>query len=179
MTALGDHWRTPPAVLELARTVLGGLDLDPAATRAPSAHFAKQNYSRGGLDRGWLGRVYLNPPYSQLKLWIPHASQQVGATVLALVPPSVGTSYWHRYVWPPNGQAPWKWEEKRADEPRTAAAVAFPQGRIAFLDRRGRPCGGNRYESAFVLWRSDEHDEEIVDRFCQVFARRGRVVRFA
>lgn len=138
-----DHWRSPPAVVELARSILGDLDLDPAANRSDRHWFAGENWTRRGLDQPWEGRVYLNPPYSQLRVWVPYASQQRDAVVIALIPPAVGTEYWHEYIWRPhrNGHAqPW------------ADAIAFPRGRFAFVDGRGRTRGGNRYESAFVLW---------------------------
>lgn len=56
---------SPPEIVEAARYVLGGIDLDPASSR----EFNKQVRARkiftekqDGLARPWSGRVYLNPP---------------------------------------------------------------------------------------------------------------------
>jgi phage N-6-adenine-methyltransferase len=64
-----DEWMTPPAILALARKVLGGIDLDPASN-APAqervratAFFTKED---DGLNRPWRGRLWLNPPYSRM-----------------------------------------------------------------------------------------------------------------
>lgn len=137
-----DHWRTPPEVIELARGILGAIELDPAASRSERHWFAGENWRSRGLTREWAGLVYLNPPYSQLSTWVPYASEQRLAVVLALIPPAVGTNYWHDHVWKP----------PRPNGHRYAAAVAFPRGRFSFLDGRGRARNGNRYESALVLW---------------------------
>jgi len=63
----GDEWYTPPAILDLARRVLGVIDLDPASCdEAQKTVQAKVHYTRetNGLAHPWSGRVWLNPPYS-------------------------------------------------------------------------------------------------------------------
>jgi hypothetical protein len=58
-----DEWYTPPQLVGL----LGHFDLDPAA--GPMRH-AKTNFrKRDGLKHNWRGRVWLNPPYSNIELW--------------------------------------------------------------------------------------------------------------
>jgi len=63
-----NEWYTPPEYIELARKVLGEIDLDPATSQAAQkfirarAWFTKQT---DGLKQNWCGRVWLNPPYSQ------------------------------------------------------------------------------------------------------------------
>jgi len=64
----GDEWFTPPDLIERARSVMGGFDLDPA-----SNHIANRTVRAGtfytkalnGLNVAlpWHGRVWLNPPY--------------------------------------------------------------------------------------------------------------------
>lgn len=62
-----DNWLTPKELIDLARTVMGGIDLDPAS--CPLANKivkAGQFYTKkeDGLTKNWAGRVWLNPPYS-------------------------------------------------------------------------------------------------------------------
>jgi hypothetical protein len=57
-------WLTPPEIL----SVLGRFDLDPCAAPPPrpwataNHHFDGFNYD--GLKEPWLGRVWMNPPYT-------------------------------------------------------------------------------------------------------------------
>lgn len=63
----GDEWYTPATYIEAARSVLGGIDLDPASNdEAQSVVQADRYYSTAdnGLTQPWHGRVWLNPPYS-------------------------------------------------------------------------------------------------------------------
>ena len=60
-----DEWYTPPHIV----TALGTFDLDPCA--GPMTH-AKRNLTRedDGLTARWQGRVWLNPPYSNVHEWL-------------------------------------------------------------------------------------------------------------
>lgn len=55
--------RTPAFIIELAREVLGTIDLDPASdSDANKTIQATKYYDKDGLQNVWLGRVFLNPP---------------------------------------------------------------------------------------------------------------------
>jgi hypothetical protein len=54
-----DVWLTPPKILK----ALGPFDLDPCAPDPRPWDMASLHYSEGGLNRPWVGRVWLNPPY--------------------------------------------------------------------------------------------------------------------
>lgn len=61
-----DEWYTPPHIVQ----ALGAFDLDPSA--GPMDH-AKHNIrwpEQCGLESTWFGRVWLNPPYSNVHLWL-------------------------------------------------------------------------------------------------------------
>jgi len=64
-----NEWYTPPKYVDLARVLMGHIDLDPA-----SCQFANDNYVKAGkiytvadngLKRNWHGNVWLNPPYGK------------------------------------------------------------------------------------------------------------------
>lgn len=58
-----DEWYTPPSIF----TKLGHFDLDPCAAIEPLWKIADTNYTQidDGLSKPWVGRVWLNPPYSR------------------------------------------------------------------------------------------------------------------
>jgi len=63
-----DDWLTPP---ELVRS-LGAFDLDPCASHYQSQPLAAREYKlpeQNGLLLPWEGRVWCNPPFSQMKAW--------------------------------------------------------------------------------------------------------------
>ena len=63
-----DEMFTPSFIIELARDVMGSIDLDPAScVRANETVKAKTIYTKedNGLDKPWYGNVWCNPPYSR------------------------------------------------------------------------------------------------------------------
>lgn len=69
-----DDFYTDPSILDAARLAMGGIDLDPAshpvANRAVKARRFFNIYDNG-LVKQWAGRVWLNPPFSEWKSWVP------------------------------------------------------------------------------------------------------------
>lgn len=62
------EWYTPPDFVEMARSVMGGIDLDPASN--PTAQgwvkaMAFYTKDDDGLKQPWSGRVWCNPPYGK------------------------------------------------------------------------------------------------------------------
>lgn len=60
-----EHY-TPADIIERARAVMGGIDLDPASSAVANAKLVKAtaylDAEANGYLRGWKGRVWLNPP---------------------------------------------------------------------------------------------------------------------
>ena len=61
-----DEWRTPRHIIDLAVQVMGAIDLDPASNDGDPWVPAARHFTRSddGLNQSWLGRVFLNPPWS-------------------------------------------------------------------------------------------------------------------
>ena len=115
-----NEWYTPSEYVELAREVMGGIDLDPASSgKANEVVKAAKYYTAedDGLSREWTGQVWLNPPYSselivrfidKLIAELPRISQ-----ALVLVNNATETEWFSKLV-------------------KQAKAVCFPKGRVKF-----------------------------------------------
>jgi hypothetical protein len=57
---------TPPHLIEAARRVLGGIDLDPSSCDSAQQQVQAERYfthEDDGLSQPWVGRCWINPPY--------------------------------------------------------------------------------------------------------------------
>lgn len=76
--------RTPPEFIEVVRSVLGDIDLDPASDAEANervkatSFFSKED---DGLKHDWVGRVFLNPPGGRLD---PYTLQPTKSPVKAV-----------------------------------------------------------------------------------------------
>lgn len=118
-----DEWLTPP--LLLAR--LGPFDLDPCAAMdrpwdTAASHITVDD---DGLHSPWDGRVWMNPPYSEVEAWMDRMAVHGRGT--ALVFARTDTRWWQTAVWP------------------VADAILFLAGRLTFFhgDGSSSPSGHN------------------------------------
>jgi phage N-6-adenine-methyltransferase len=102
-----DDWYTP---LDIIRS-LGKFDLDPCGNN--NHETANVIYDNNGLRKDWFGRVWLNPPYSEVNLWLNRL--YVHGNGIALVFARTDT----------------KWAQKYMEK---ADSVFFLKGRIKFLN---------------------------------------------
>jgi hypothetical protein len=72
-----DIWLTP---LEIIINLGNNFDLDPCGQQDHQT--AKEIYSENGLDNEWHGRVWLNPPYSQVGVWLDRLAEHGNGVAL-------------------------------------------------------------------------------------------------
>lgn len=154
-----NEWYTPAKYVEMARRVLGGIDLDPASsevaqrTVGATAYFTSE---QDGLVQSWRGKVWLNPPYAQpfIAQFITKLSEELdaGRVMAAIV-------LTHNYT-------DTAWFHEAADG---ANAICFTRGRIRFVDETGAECAPTQGQ-AFFYFGSD------TPLFAKVFSEVGFVV---
>lgn len=122
-----NEWYTPIEYINMARAVMGSIDLDPASSEiANNAVMAATFFTKDddGAAKNWHGNVFLNPPYSQPEIY--HFAQAVvreyksGRVNQCIV-------LTHNYT-------DTRWFHALAS---SCSAICFTRGRIAFLSPEG------------------------------------------
>lgn len=154
-----DEWYTPSEYVESVRSVLGGIDLDPASSEQANKIVRADRYftkADDGLAQEWSGNVFLNPPYKQplvaqfsAKLVECHEAGDVNAAVL-LTNNSTDTKWWQHAA-------------------LMATAACFTAGRIKFYRDREYDAPTNGQVFLFFGHGSDA--------FVNAFKRYGWIAR--
>jgi phage N-6-adenine-methyltransferase len=150
-----NEWFTPAEYIELARAVLGGIDLDPATheqaqeTIKAAHYFTKDD---DGLAHEWHGRVWLNPPYAQPDIAL-FVSKMVTERLAAHV--SAAIMLTHNYT-------DTAWFQEAAT---TADAICFTRGRVKFYEPEGKTAAPTQGQ-AFFYFGNDV--ELFASRFCTI-----------
>lgn len=67
------EWYTPERYIESARKVMGSIDLDPASCTVVNETVKARKYytiEDNGLAHEWAGKIWLNPPYSDVQKFV-------------------------------------------------------------------------------------------------------------
>jgi hypothetical protein len=118
---------TPPRYIELARKVLGTIDIDPASHRVPQKWIQAKQYftvETDGLKRQWRGSTWLNPPYHRdlLPAFVNKLVTEIDAGRVAqaiMLTNNCTETRWFRVAM------------------RASSSMCFHDGRISFLQPRG------------------------------------------
>jgi hypothetical protein len=73
-TITGDDFYTSDLIIAAVHALMGGIDLDPASHAIANRVVKATRFfsvADNGLHQSWSGRVWLNPPFSAWKCWVP------------------------------------------------------------------------------------------------------------
>jgi hypothetical protein len=94
------EWYTPADIVARVCVALGQIDLDPCSNTGTPNIPAMKRYTRqdNGLEQGWEGRVYMNPPYGdEIGVWVAKLAWEFQAgnvtEAIALVPARTDTAW--------------------------------------------------------------------------------------
>ena len=126
-----NEWYTPARYIELARTVIGGIDTDPASSEIANRLVKAKTIftaAEDGRDQIWHGRVWLNPPYAQ-----PLINEFIEAVTSKYESGEITEA-----CVVVNNATETQWGQRLLS---CASAVCFLKSRIKFLDPEGNATG--------------------------------------
>lgn len=150
-----NEWYTPQKYIEMARTVLGYIDLDPASSKIANEIVKADRYftaEENGLSQVWYGKVWMNPPYSKEligEFTKKFADEYEAGNIIegiVLVNNATETAWF-------------------TDMIRSASAVVFPRGRILYYSPKkeiGAPLQGQAF--IYFGWNADR----FLEIFCSI-----------
>jgi len=137
-----DNWCTSRTFLDpLEKFNCGPPAMDPCSNPASVVNAAIELYGPKlngcGLALPWVttGLVFVNPPYSDLFTWMARCAEAaaLGSEVVALIPAYTDTAWFHQFAVP-------------------AGVRLFWEGRLSFLDPKGRTRFPARFPSLACYW---------------------------
>jgi DNA N-6-adenine-methyltransferase (Dam). len=150
-----NEWYTPQKYIEMARTVLEYIDLDPASSKIANEIVKADNYftaEENGLSQVWYGKVWMNPPYSKeligefTKKFTDEYEAGNIVEGIVLVNNATETAWFTNMI-------------------RSASAVVFPRGRILYYSPKkeiGAPLQGQAF--IYFGWNADR----FLEIFCSI-----------
>lgn len=157
-----DYYGTPPVFIEMARKVMGAIELDPASCLEANERFvhASRFYDEqaNGLSQSWkTPALWMNPPYSgrgAFEFASKFASEASGISqAVVLVNSATGTRAF-RYLFD------------------NCDAICFCNKRIQFIDPSGLRSQSSNSKEQLFFYRGKR-----VAKFASVFGAIGRIVR--
>lgn len=133
-----DDWETPPEIFEPLNKSYK-FTLDPCCTLETAKCDKFFTIKEDGLKQVWSGRVFVNPPFSQIPDWLKKIDREMwGVTrkielVVALLPAWTDRDWFHDLVY-------------------GKASITFLRGRVKFL-MNGKKRKSPKFGCMLVEWR--------------------------
>jgi len=148
-----NEWYTPPEYVELARLVLGHIDLDPASNEYAQSWIQAGQYftqENDALFQDWRGTVWLNPPYAQ-----PGMTQFIEKFLEEFdkgdIPAAILLTH---------NTTETKWFQKLIEK---STAICFPSRRIPFVSETGEKAQPVNGQAFFYFNNEDDPDSFIAE----------------
>lgn len=163
LTSETNEWFTPSQYVDMARELMGGIDLDPASNAYANEKVVQAttyyDIQTNGLNKEWRGRVWLNPPYgrdeggSNQEAWSRRLIEQyeAGITKEAILLVNANT------------EAKWF-------QPLYNYLICFTNHRIRFYNTEGTPSQPTQ-GNAFIYFGNQ------TERFTELFSTFGVIIR--
>lgn len=153
-----NEWYTPVRYIEMARKVMGEINLDPASSEIANAVVcADAFYTKedDGLAKPWSGNVWLNPPYAQ-----PHIADFANKAIAESNNLNQAIILTHNYT-------DTAWFQVLA---KACDSICFTKGRIAFESPEGKRAAPTQGQAFFYIGPK-------VHSFKNIFQEIGFIVR--
>jgi len=157
-------WFTPALYVELAKEVMGEIDLDPFSSKDANKYIKAKRYftiETDAFSQEWFqdqGRVFMNPPYTRkvidaaAELFLAQLTQDKITQGIVLVNNATETRWFQSLL-------------------RECSAICLPDRRIAFENVDGKHVSGNTRGQVFLYF---GHKPE---RFAEIFGRIGSIAK--
>ena len=145
------EWYTPKQYIESARKVMGSIDLDPASSKEAQKIVRATKYydsKADGLTKKWKGNIWLNPPYSNVKLFVDKLLDSPFDQAIVLV----------------NNATETEWFARLAER---SSAMVFHTGRIKFATPESDGEGTTPCMQGQVFLYFGENVMQFIDEFSQ------------
>ena len=133
-----DDWETPRKIFSYyGEPHYLNLDVCASNDNAKCANYYSIN--ENGLEQEWNGRVWMNPPYSNVRAWVAKAfrSRNYCDIIVCLLPAKTDTQWFHSFVY-------------------RKAALTFIKGRVVF-EYKGEKFDRPTFPSMIAVYRPDKN----------------------
>ncbi len=163
ITRDSDSWFTPSIYTDMAREVMGEIDLDPFSSKVANEHIKAKRYfdiNTDAFKKQWFqecGSVFMNPPYGRsiigasIDVFLTNLANKSITQGIVLVNNATETRWFHALL-------------------SYADTICFPDHRIAFETNDGKHVSGNTRGQVFFYFGSK------LDKFKAVFEKIGVVL---